>query len=526
MISLGENGNLIFLNLSHTSKRRNWMFKRSLAFKVLFLLICLGVVGGNLFGFDFSASEKKISDFTLDNGMKFIVLRNTSAPIVAFCLTVDVGGVTDPQGYAGLAHMLEHMAFKGTSTIGTKDFVAEKVTLNQLDSLFNAIKAEGAKGSAADTLKLAELKASFKALQMRGDSLTEMNEFSTIIDRAGGTQVNAGTGYDRTSYYFSLPSNKLELWFYLESQRFSDPVIRQFYQEREVIREERRGSLESDPNGRLFDKFLKTVFTVHPYGRPLVGEMSDIDNFSPEAIKAYFKKYYVPSNMIAVLVGDVDLKKAKKLAEKYFGSLPKVPKPERLTIVEPEQTAERRVSNSEKAQPVLWIGFHRPSATDPDDPVFDVLADYLGGGRTSLLYKSLIKDKKMALQAIAVSSFPGVKYPPAFVILAVPAKGYTAVQCEQEIMAEVERLRNEPIPEEELAKVKARAKADLIDQLSSRSGMASQLASAQLYYGDWRALFNSLDKLNAVTAQDVQRVANRYLTPEKHSAVYIETVKE
>ncbi len=502
------------------------MDRRRLVLVVLPALICLGLAASPAGAFDFTEMEKRVTEFTLDNGMKFVVLEDHSAPVVSFVMGTDAGGTNDPKERTGLSHLFEHMAFKGTSEIGTKDYKAEKKAMAKLDSLHIQLRAELDKGAKADTAAMATLTEKIKTAQAACDSLVAENEFSNIIEEEGGTGLNAGTGYDNTAYYYSFPSNRLELWFYMESARFSDPVFRDFYKERDVIREERRMRVESSPIGRLVDEFLHAAFRAHPYGYALVGQASEIENFTPAAAMEFFRTYYVPSNMMAAIVGDVSPAEAKKLAMKYFGPLPKVPKPRGPVIVEPEQKAERIVVLPDKAQPTLLMGYHRPEANTPDDAVFDALASYLGGGRTSLLYKNLVKEKKLATNVAAFGNFPGFKYPNLFGIYAVPAKGIGAEKCRDEILAEVEKVKTEPIPPEELEKVKAQAKANMVRNMSSHSGLANLLINAQFVYGDWRTVFTALDKINAVTAADIQRVANTYFTRSNRTVAYIETAEE
>lgn len=500
------------------------MNNRSLALRAGLWLFLLAAATG-VWAFDFSEMENQVTAFTLDNGMRFFILEDHSAPVVAFAISAEVGGASDPKERTGLSHMFEHLAFKGTTEIGTKDYKAEQKAMAKLDTLYIRLRVEHQQVT-IDSVKVAALNDSIKTAQAECDKLVEMNEFSNYVEQEGGVGMNAGTSYDNTTYYYSFPSNKLELWFYLESSRFLDPVFRDFYKEREVIKEERRMRIESNPIGRLVDEFIHAAFRAHPYGYALVGQMSEIENYTPDAAMDFFKKYYVPSNMVAAMVGDVNPADARKMAEKYFGRLPKAPKPEGVQIQEPEQMAERQVIMPDKSQPVLLMGYHRPAAKDPDNAVFDAIADYLGGGRTSLLYKSLVKEKKMATQAAAFSAFPGSKYPSEFGIFVMPAKGVTAEQCEKEALAEVEKLKTAPIPEEELVKIKARAKANLVRSMSSRAGLADALTSAEILYGDWREVFKGLDKINAVTSADVQRVVNAYFVRNNRTVAYIETVEE
>lgn len=502
------------------------MTKRMFARATLFLLLTLSISGVSLMAFDFSTVMGKISDFTLDNGMKFIVVEDHSAPVISFVLNADVGGVNDPKEYYGLAHVFEHLAFKGTDIIGTKNFKAEAAAMAKQDAIYKELRVEEKKGMMADSAKVAALREQFKKAEEEAGAFVEPNEFPNIIEQEGGVGLNAGTSYDNTAYYFSLPSNKAELWFALESSRFANPVFREIYKERDVIKEERRMRVESSPIGKLVEEALAAAFVVHPYGQTLVGPMSDIGNMDKETAMAFFKKYYVASNMVAAMAGDITPAQAKTLAEKYFGRLPKAPKPETFITEEPKQNAERRVAVFDKSQPFLLIGYHRPAATDKTAPIFDALSDHLGGGRTSLLYTSLVKEKKVATQASAFATFPGEKYPSLMGIFVVPAKGITADSCEKEVLAQVNKVQSEPISADKLEGIKARAKSALINRFASRTGLADLLASHQILFGDWRELFKSLDKINAVTTEDIQRIAKEYLVRSNRTVGYIETTEE
>jgi len=502
------------------------MMKRNVTLRIAALLAVLTVLSGGLAAFDFSTVKSKINEFTLDNGMKFIVAEDHSAPVISFVLIADVGGANDPKEYYGLAHVFEHMAFKGTDQIGTNNFKAESGALAKLDAIYAEMRTEEKKGFLADSTKLAALKDKFKAAQDEAEKFVVPNEFPNIIEQEGGVGLNAGTSWDNTSYYYSFPSNKAELWFAMEAGRFSHPVLRQLYKEKEVIKEERRMRTESSPIGRLIEEALGAAFISQPYGMPLVGPMTDINNIDPETALAFFHKYYVASNLTAALSGDITPQQAEALAKKYFGVLPKVPKPPRLITEDPKQNAERRVNIFDKSQPFLLIGYHRPAATDPQSPALDALADCLGQGRTSLLYTDLVKEKKIATQVSSFATFPGEKYPTLFGIFAIPSQGVTADSCEKEVYTEVEKIKNEPLSPEKLEGIKERAKSNLINQLASRTGMAQQLASYQVLYGDWRKLFKTLDDINAVTAADIQNAAKQYLNRENRTVATIVTVEK
>jgi predicted Zn-dependent peptidase len=469
--------------------------------------------------------QNEVIEYALKNGLKFLILPRHDAPVVSFHNYVGVGAVNESRGITGLAHIFEHLAFKGTSDIGTKDFKKERVALESLDKSWNALREEEQKGAKTDTLELSKLKADFEKVQDEAAKLVENNEFGKAIEEQGGNGLNAMTSSDATQYFFSLPSNKIELWFSLESARFLDPVVRDFYKEKNVIMEERRMGVESSPIGKLVEDFTSFAFKAHPYRDPVVGHMSDLKGITRDEALAFYKKYYVPSNMTVAVVGDVDPKDIIKLAESYFGRFPAAPKPEGVRTVEPPQNAERRIVLHEQSQPVFLMGYHKGSILDRDDAVYDVISDLLSAGRTSRLYKSLVRDKKIAIQVGGFSGFPGQKYPNIFLFYAFPAQGKTNDECQSAIEEEIQKLKKDLVSEEDLKAVKTRARAGLTRSLASNSGMASQLAFFQMMTGDWRKLFRQLDAINAVTAEDVRRVATEVFVDGNRTIGMIEPIK-
>lgn len=489
-------------------------------------LVCLALLSVPFaLAFDFEKIEQTVSEHTLANGLKIIVMERHEAPVASFITYVDVGGVDDPKEYTGMAHMFEHMAFKGTREVGTEDLDTELQLMEVEDSIFYELRLERKKGHLADSAKLIQLEEAFQEAIDAANQVVIPNEFDNILERNGAVSLNAGTGMDQTMYMMSLPSNKLELWMAMESARFGQPVLREMYREREVIAEERRQTLENNPIGRAIDVLKSTAFTAHPYGISIVGHMSDIKNYTRDAAKAFYEKYYVPSNMILAIVGDVDPDEVFELAEKYWGEIPYTPEPEPVATVEPEQQGERRVVLEDPAQPFFAVAWHIPEFTHPDWPAVEALMDYLGQGRTSLLYTNLVKEKKIAAQVFAFAGYPASKYPTLALVGAIPAADHTNAECEEQVYVEVERLQNELLPAEDVEEIKARAKAGFINGLTSNMGMAMQLASAQNDWGDWRALFTELGRINAVTAEDIQRVAKKYFTKNNRTVVYLNTIQ-
>jgi predicted Zn-dependent peptidase len=471
---------------------------------------------------DMASFEKNLTVHKLKNGLTVMIYRRPVAPVFSFFTYVDVGAVQEVPGITGLAHMFEHMAFKGTSVIGTKDYAAEKAAMARVDASYHAYDAERLKPEGPDAAKLEGLKKALKDAEEAADQYIEKNEFSKIVDRAGGVGMNASTSSDQTVYFYSLPANKVELWAYLESSRFLDPVFREFYKERDVVMEERRLRTESTPFGRLFEQFSATAYTAHPYKQPVVGYMSDLQAFTREDAEAFYRKYYVPANMTIAIVGDVKPEEVIPIVDTYFGRIPAGPKPEPLRTVEPAQTAEKTVVIYDPSQPSYLEGYHRPEATSADDPIYDVISDVLSTGRTARLYRDLVRDKKIAAAAGIMNGFPGSKYPTLIGVRALPSPGHTNEEVQTAIRAQLERLKTQPLTDDELKTVKTRAKADLIRSLASNSGLARELAVTQARQNDWREMFRYLDRLDRVTKEDVMRVARTTFAAENRTVGRIE----
>jgi predicted Zn-dependent peptidase len=471
---------------------------------------------------DIASFEKKTTTKKLANGLTVIIMERPEAPVFSFYTHVDVGAAQEVQGITGLAHMFEHMAFKGTDKIGTTNYAAEKAALAKVEQTYAAYQKENTKEVGRDPQKVAALEQEWRKAIDAADSFVVINEFGNIVESQGGVGLNATTDWDETVYFYSFPENRLELWAYLESERFLHPVMREFYKEREVVTEERRMRTDSSPQGRLIEQFLAAAFTAHPYGRPVVGWPSDLRAFSATDAANFYRRYYVPSNMVVAVVGDVKAETALPIIERYFGRIPAGPAPEPLRTEEPPQRALREVVLQDKSQPLYIEGYHRPRAADPDDAVYDVLSDLLSKGRTSRLYRSLVRDKQIAVAAEG-GSFPGNKYPSLFYFFAVPVHGKTAADMAGPIHDEIERLKTQDVSDDELKSVKTRAKADLIRGLADNQGLAIQLAEYQARFGDWRELFRQIQRIEAVTKADIRRVANKTFTDQNRTVARVET---
>lgn len=457
---------------------------------------------------------EQITEFTLDNGLKFIVLENHDAPVVSFVTYADVGGVDEPDGQTGVAHFLEHLAFKGTKQIGTTNYPAEAKKLKQLDALFAQIKQAQ---KSEDQAKLAQLTQKFVATLAAASKYIVRNKFGEIVDTAGGVGLNAATSADYTSYFYSFPANKLELWMSLESERFLEPVFREFYEEKQVILEERRLRTDNSPIGKMIEAFLDTAYTTHPYKRPVIGYQSDINNLTRDNVRQFFQAYYAPNNLTIAIAGDVEPQEVQDLAQVYFGRFKSQAQPPAVTAVEPPQTETREVTVEFPSQPWYLEGYHIPALGNPDYPVYEVISQLLSSGRTSRLYQSLVEEKQVALSAQGFSGFPGNKYPNLLLFYALTSPGTSLEQLATELRAEIERLKTEPVQPEELEQVKTQLKAGLLRSLDSNMGMARRLAEYEAKTGTWRNIFDELTALQAITPQDIQRVAQNAFTAENRT---------
>jgi predicted Zn-dependent peptidase len=499
----------------------DFMIARTLRARLLVVVGILAVAFCAAGQDEFKEIESRVNAFTLANGWRFVVLERHQAPVAAFLTYADVGAAQEVTGRTGLAHLFEHMAFKGSSHIGTNNAAEEKKALARVDEAYCALRDERRKGRAADPEKIKTLEQDFKAAQEAAEKFVVPNEFGEAVERAGGRGLNANTSSDATVYFFSLPSNETELWFYLEAQRFGDPVLREFYKERNVVMEERRLG-ESQPIGRLVEEFAAIAYKAHPYHEPVVGHMSDLKNLTRQDGEAFFKKYYTPRNLISVVVGDVTPQRVRELAEKYFGPIPAGQKEEPLRTVEPPQTGERRVTLRLQSQRVFVEGFHKPDINDPDNAVYDAIGSLLSEGRSSRLYRSLVRDKKIATAAGGFPGFPGEKYPGLFLFYAFPSPKHTNDEVQKAIEAEIERLKTEPVSADELEGVKRRARASAIQGMGDNMTVARTLAFYQALTGDWRNAFTRLDKIAAVTPADIQRVSKATFTFDNRTVAEIE----
>ncbi len=471
---------------------------------ILFLVVLHGLASAqNL--------ADRVVEHTYPNGLKLLMIERHTSPTVAPYILFKAGSVDESDDSRGIAHMLEHMLFKGTKTIGTTDYGKEKTVLEEIDKIGDMLDMERAKGTKADAEKITELEEQLKVKQEAAKEWVVSGEYTEIYTQHGSTGFNAGTSVDYTIYTVELPSNKLELWAMLESDRLKNAVLRQFYVEREAVKEERRMAVDSRPGGKLYEQFMAAAFTAHPYGMPIIGWPSDIAMLNREKAEEFFKIHYAPNNSVMVIVGDINPDKTIKLIEKYFGDIPSQPLPAEVTVREPEQEGERRIEVEFDAEPQMMIGFHKPTIPHFDDYVLDMISAILSDGRTSRFYKNIV-ETGIAVSVDSINGYPGARYNNLFVVTATPRSPNTTADVEDAIYTQLEKLKTEPVEDKEFKRILKQIDAGFIRALSSNSGMANQLAFYEGIAGDWRYILDWREKMYEITTDDIMRVANTYFT--------------
>lgn len=449
----------------------------------------------------------------LENGLRLMVLPRPGAPTVAFVVRYSVGGVHEYLGTTGVAHLLEHMLFKGTTSIGTTDVEAELPLFERTDMTHDTLLSARARG---DTTEVARLRDRISALEDTARQYVVPNEFDRILTRAGAQGLNATTTSEATIYFVELPSNRTELWFVLEADRMARPVFREFYSERDVVTEERRMRVDTNPGGLLYEQHLAVAFTMHPYGVPVVGYMSDLETLSRRDVASYFRRFYAPNNAVVTIVGDVDPDQVVAWADRYMSPIPRGEEPPPVLAVEPPQRGERRVEVVWDAEPALRIGWHVPSSLSGEAPALAMASALLTGGRTSRLYRRLILEDRLAT-AVVSSLGPGDRFPQLFQIDVTPRAPHAAAEVEAAVYEEIDRLASEGPDETELGRVRNQIEAGNVRRLQSNMGLAVQLAESEALHDDWRETFRSAARLRAVTAEDVRAVLGRYLVQENRT---------
>ncbi len=456
--------------------------------------------------------ETKVERYTLKNGMRFLLLSRQGAPVFTGYIRVNVGGADEHKGKTGIAHMLEHMAFKGTSKIGTKDFLKEKPLLEEIEKL--GLKIVELKKNKEDPSKIIELEKQQNELQKKQSELIIKDEFSRIYLQNGASNFNATTSKDLTSYFVELPNSKLELWAYLESQRLKDPVFREFYKERDVVMEERRMRVDDSPFGKNYENLLQTAFEGSSYQFPTIGYADEISMLTASDLKKFYELYYVPQNMVGAVIGDIDIAQTKKILDQYFGKITagnKVPPPKNEKQI---QSKEKRSLIKDEARSQLMMAYHKPNLPHKDDYVFDMINQILCAGRTSRLYVALVEKGRMASGVSCDSSTPGSRLPNLFWIYAAPLGKISAQKLEQVIEEEISKIIKKGVTQEEMERARNQLLSDQLFQLSSNLGLAEMLSYFEVVAGDWKYLLEYQKTIEQISSEQIQQVAAKYFSTQ------------
>jgi len=371
-----------------------------------------------------------------------------------------------------------------------------------------------------DYLKVIKLRTKIAELLTEQREYIIQTELDAVYDENGAKMLNAGTSYDMTTYMVGLPSNCLDLWIFMESDRFKNPIFREFYSEREIVQEELLGRLNS-PRGILFSSLMQTAFVAHPYGRPIIGWRDDLKLTLRSAMEEHFRKYYAPNNCQITIVGDVDADQVFKLVKKNFGAWEAGETAHQVTVIEPEQIGEKRMAVEFKSEPSLMIGYHVPCAPHPDYYALSMMQSVLTSGRTSRLYKSIYEKGQLTGRPPYAYIGPGDRYPGLFIFGASPNAEHSVEEVENAIYAEIEILKSELVSENELTRIHNNYQKWQLMRMQSNQWLAFSLSSGFLDRGNWRAILEDYNRLMAVSAEDIQRVANKYFKKKNRTVVFI-----
>jgi len=468
--------------------------------------------------------EERVLERTLDNGWRFLLLPRTDAPVVSFETYVAVGSAQDPEGMAGLAHQIQNMLFKGSDRVGTRDWSAEEPALESLDQSFQELHKARA---SEDPQLIAAAEARFEAARNSAAAFVVSDEYGRLLEEAGGgPTLNAYTTADETRFVVSLPSNQIELWCWMESERFSRPVFREFYVERDALLADRRSRVENDPAGRLAEALLLTAYGDHPLARPTIGSEDEIRSFTRPAALKFFHRYYVPANMRTAIVGDFDPAEMLSLIERYFGGLPTRRAPAYPALAAIEQEAQRSVMVPFDAQPRLMLAFHAPAITHPDAAAVEVAVRLLGYARSSRLERRLLREEALASEVAVSPAWRGDRNASLAMIRAVPIQGVSLARLEAAILEEIASLASTGPDAEELAGVKRVASADHLRSLRDNGAIAAGLAAYDAKAGGWLHFFQTAKRLQAVSSEDVQRVLGTWFSASHRTLATLQPTEE
>jgi len=458
-------------------------------------------------GWSAEALKLDVQEFTLDNGLTILVVERHQVPTVAVCLTYRVGSADESSGITGIAHFVEHLYDKGTPMLGTTDPALDRKLIAEKDKVMTTLRAERTK-TTPDAEKIKALEARYAQLKAEHEKITVSGEIDKILTEAGAEDKNATTSFDRTNYFMSLPANRLELWCAIFSQIMRGPVFREFYEEQQVILEERRMRVDNSPTGALWETLLSAAYVGHPYHHPVLGWADDMASYTRPAVTAFYTRYYAPNRAVLSIVGDVEATAAVALVEKYFGDIPRQPPPETRRTAEPAPRGEKIVTVEFDAQPWVYSAWLTVPLDDPDHAALNVLGEIMSGGRTTRLYKRLIEEEQ-----IAVGIWSGIldlRDTNLFMYGATPQAPHTVEEVDAVVLDEFDTLKTELTSARELQRAKNQLAAGFVRAMESNLDFAKILGEYEVMVG-WEFLRDYVARTEAVTAKDIQRVARAYL---------------
>ncbi|MCD6570987.1 MAG: insulinase family protein [Deltaproteobacteria bacterium] len=468
---------------------------------LIFLLICsFFILEGQLLALD----KPPIKRIALNNGMTFLLWPRPASPSVAYEVRVKVGSVDDPRHLTGLAHMLEHMMFKGTQAIGTSNYKKEKALLKEIDK--TAIQIQSSPSNTRNQLeeRLQKLIKKARAYQIP-------NEFDRLYSQAGGINLNAYTSADLTSYHVTLPRGHIELWAAIERDRTLHPVFREFYKERSVVLKERSQRVDASDKGRLFEEFLFHAFTTSPYRFPVIGMREDIGRLTRADLKKFYNKYYIPANTVVAIVGGFDPERVISTIRNYFDDIPTREVAPTFVSKEDKRALQVRIHLESDKEPFMIMGFLKPTLPNIDDTCFDIIQEVLTGSKTSRLYNALVTEKHIASQIDAYNGFPGSRYDNLFVITASPLPGHTNKELEEAIWEELDKLKQEPLEEQEIKRAIKSIKKSILSGMETNEGAAGLISYFEAIAGDYAYIYKNIEDIENVDIEMIMGCAKKYL---------------
>ena len=509
---------------------------RTLKFFILTLLLLVFTANVHAAGDTAYNLNIDVKHFQLENGMLFLVVERPAMPQVAVRLAIRAGSALEETGKTGIAHLLEHMMFKGTKNFGSLNYKEDEQLQARIEAAYQTVLAEQNKRN-PDQALIAEKTAEMNRLRLEVQNIYIPQAFSSQLGKNGAVGVNAFTTKDQTQYVASVPSDMLQQWFSIVSEQLFEPAWREFYVEKEVVQREWAFRYINDPNGAAWLDLDATAYTAHPYRNPTIGWKSDMEHFNTQDAIAFHKTYYNPTNAVCVLVGDVSLEKARRLAEVYFERYPAGERaPEKVTREPVQQGPRQSIRYLKGARtPLVRIGFHAAPMDTRDFYALDAMTMILSNGRSARLTQNIINK---GLAQVAWSYNPDNRYGGMFILGGSPNQpevvGKEGVSDEEErqaylkacqeledlLLAEVEKIKTESVSADELQRIKKLNQRDFIDRMRSNESLAGTLATLEVQVG-WRYLMHYLEKIDSITPEDIRRAANKYIQTDNRTSVYV-----